>query len=68
MGVVRGHAGLHPNCAAAHPQIANHPGLLAVGAALELAAVMQREPDPYRRINATMAVALLVGWVVGANG
>eukprot|EP00198_Chlamydomonas_reinhardtii_P014011 XP_001703348.1 predicted protein [Chlamydomonas reinhardtii] len=46
-------------------QIANHPGLLAVGAALELAAVMQREPDPYRRINATMAVALLVGWVVG---
>ncbi|KAG2442907.1 hypothetical protein HXX76_002983 [Chlamydomonas incerta] len=42
-------------------QIGNHPGLLAAGAALELAAVMQREPDPYRRINATMAVALLVG-------
>ncbi|KXZ56698.1 hypothetical protein GPECTOR_1g629 [Gonium pectorale] len=41
--------------------IANHPGLLAAGAALELAAVMQREPDPYRRINATMAVVLLVG-------
>lgn len=42
-------------------QIANHPGLLAAGAALELAAVMQGERDPYRRINATMAVALLVG-------
>ncbi|GFR41275.1 hypothetical protein Agub_g1950, partial [Astrephomene gubernaculifera] len=42
-------------------QVANHPGLLAAGAALELAAVMQREADPYQRINATMAVALLVG-------
>lgn len=46
---------VHPN------QISNHPGLLSAGAALELATVMQRESDPYRRINATMAVALLVG-------